>query len=245
MCPTSASPPSGVANGTDAPVGRHVLHRSRGRHVGLKALATAGLVAGVYGLLVRPWHLRWGATDAEVARPMLGDDLVEHPQLSATRAITIDAQPSRVWPWLVQIGGYTRAGWYSYDRIDNAGHTSAWEIRPELQHLEVGDILPTGPDGRGFEVRAIDPERSLVMGIDVPGAVLLSVAITLEPVDGDRTRLVVRLRQRAPSWRGWPFLAAMDVGDFVFMRRMLLGIRARAERAHARGSPAASVARRP
>ena len=238
MCSSFVSPPSGVADRTDAPVGRHALGRSRSAQVGVRALLVAGLAGGVYGLLVRPWHLHWGATDAEVARTMPGDDLVAHPQLAATRAITIDAPPSKVWPWLVQMGGYTRAGWYSFDRIDNAGRTSDWEIRPELQHLEVGDILPTDPDGRGFEVRAIDPERSLVLGIDAPGAVLLSVAITLAPVDDDRTRLVIRLRQRAPSWRGWPFLAAMDLGDFVFMRRMLLGIRARAERAHGGRSPA-------
>jgi hypothetical protein len=217
------------------------------------AVLVLGLAAAIYALLVRPWHLRWGATDSEVARPMPGDGLVERPQLAATRAITIASPPSEVWPWLVQMGAYTRAGWYSYDRIDNAGRTSAWEIDPDLQHLEVGDVLPTDAGGGGFEVRAIDPERSLVLGIDAPRTVSLSVAITLEPVRGDRTRLVIRLRQRAPTWRGWPFLAAMDVGDFLFMRRMLLGIRARAERAHAsratsmtltgRGRPA-GIARR-
>ena len=211
-------------------------------------LLALGPAAVFYGLVVRPWHLRWGATDVEVARPMPGDGLVERPQLSATRAITIASPPSEVWPWLVQMGAYTRAGWYSYDRIDNAGGTSAWEIDPDLQHLEVGDVLPTGADGRGFEVRGIDPERSLVLGIDAPRTAIISVAITLEPVHGDRTRLVIRLRQRAPTWRGWPFLAVMDVGDFLFMRRMLLGIRARVERAHAARFPLrarpAGIARR-
>ena len=200
-------------------------------------LAVAGSAAAAYALVIRPWQLRWGATAVEAGRAMPGDDLVPRPQLEATRAITIDAPPHRVWPWLVQMGGYTRAGWYSYDRIDNSGRTSDWQIRPELQHLDVGDVLPTIPDGRGFEVRAIDPTRSLVMLIDAPHAVI-SVAITLAPMDGEQTRLVIRLRQRAPDWRGWPFLVAMDVGDFVFMRRMLLGIRARAERAHSGRSPA-------
>lgn len=230
MCQPATWSSSGTAARMRSSPGRDTLRLSRGRQIGLQALLAAGLAAGVYGLVVRPWHLRWGATDAEVTRRMPGDDLVERPQLSATRAITIDAPPDAVWPWLVQMGGYTRAGWYSYDCIDNAGRPSAWEIRPDLQHLEVGDVLPTDPDGRGFDVRAIDPERSLVLGIDVPGAVLLSVAITLEPAGDDRTRLVIRLRQCAPTWRGWPFVAAMDVGDFVFMRRMLLSIRARAER---------------
>ena len=91
-------------------------------------------------------------------------------------------------------------------------------------------MLPTAKDG-GFEVRAIDPERSLVLAVDVPHCAL-SVVMTLAPRDDGATRLAVRLRQRAPTWRGWPFLAAMDVGDFWFMRRMLLGIRERAERHH-------------
>lgn len=75
---------------------------------GLEAAAVA------YVLLIREWHLRWGATDAGVARPMPGDEIVPAPQLQATRAVTILARPEEVWPWLVQMGGYTRAGWYSY-----------------------------------------------------------------------------------------------------------------------------------
>jgi hypothetical protein len=213
------------------------LRRHGKRRCGPRAvvwtLAWAGAVAGGYGLLLRPWHLRWGATGEEAARGMPGDDLVCRPQLVATRALTIAAPPEAVWPWLVQMGGYTRAGWYSYDRIDNAGRTSAWEIRPDLQDLAVGDVMATMPDGRGFAVRAIDAERSLVLAIDAPKAAI-STAMTLEPVEPAATRLVIRLRQRAPTWRGWPFLAAMDAGDFVMMRRMLLGIRDRAERAHRR-----------
>jgi uncharacterized protein YndB with AHSA1/START domain len=236
---------SGGAARSRLSAGRDRRGRSRGRQAALRVLLAAGLATGVYGLAVRPWHLRWGATDAEIARPMPDDDLVDRPQLNATRAITIDAPPYEVWPWLVQMGGYTRAGWYSYDRIDNAGRPSAWRIHPELQHLEVGDILPTDPDGRGFEVHAIDPERSLVLGIHAPDRALISTAITLQPQRGGRTRLVFRLRQRAPSWRGWPFLAAMDIGDVVMMRRTLLGIRARAEHAHRDPSPSTAPARDP
>ena len=245
MCRSAVASSSGGAAGFRRAAGRDRLRCSRGRQVALPVVLAAGLAAGVYGLAVRPWHLRWGATDAELARSMPGDDLVDRPQLDATRAITIDAPPHEVWPWLVQMGGYTRAGWYSYDRIDNAGRPSAWRIHPELQHLEVGDILPTDPNGRGFEVRAINPEQSLVLGIDAPDRALISTAITLQPQPGGRTRLVIRLRQRAPSWRGWPFLAAMDIGDFVMMRRTLLGLRARAEHTHRHPLPSTAPTRDP
>ena len=190
---------------------------------------TAGLAASVYASIVRPWHLRWGATCTEAARALPGDELVSRPQLEATRAITIAAPREGVWPWLVQMGGYTRAGWYSYDFFDNAGRPSALQIRPELQHLAVGDVLPFDPDGSGFEVRAIHAPHCLVTAHERPGGAI-SVTYILEPLAGERTRLLVRLRLRVSTWRGWPFLAAMDVGDFVFMRRMLLGIRERAER---------------
>jgi hypothetical protein len=192
------------------------------------ATAVMAGVAAAYGVVVRPWHLTWGATTTEVDRRMPGDDLVPEPQLAATRAITIAAPREAVWPWLVQMGGYTRAGWYSYDRIDNAGRPSADTVVPELQHLEVGDVLPTSKDGTGFEVVAIDPPRSLVALIDHPQATT-SWAMSLDPVAGG-TRLVFRLRLRAASTPvGWLYRVAMDAGDFVMMRRQLLTIRDRVE----------------
>ena len=109
-------------------------HRKLGRRAAVGTAAAAGLAAGVYARIVRPWHLRWGATCTEAERVLPGDTLVSRPQL-----------------------------------------------------------------------------------------------------EGDRARLVVRLRLRISTWRGWPFLAAMDVGDFIFMRRMLLGIRECAERGIATG----------
>lgn len=192
-------------------------------------LAAVGAVGAVYMFAIRPWQLRWGATDAEVARPMPGDGIVTHPHLQATRAITIDAPPAAVWPWLVQMGGYTRAGWYSYDVIDNAGRRSADEILPELQHLQVGDILPTSPDGTGFTVESIDPPHNLVLAIRNPHATTC-VGILLEPRSANRSRLVFRLRLHATTWHGRLFQVVMDVGDFVMMRRQLYGIRDRAER---------------
>jgi hypothetical protein len=203
------------------------VHRRWWRLVGAGTIAAA---TTLYAVAIRPWHLTWGATAVEVDRPMPGDDLVPDAQLAATRAITIAAPPDAVWPWLVQMGGYTRGGWYSYDRIDNAGRPSADTIVPELQDLAVGDVLPTAPDGTGFEVVAIDPPRSLVAVIDHPQATT-SWAMALEPTDAG-SRLVFRLRLRAaPTIVGWLYRVAMDAGDFVMMRRQLLTIRDRAQHA--------------
>src|SRR2546430_14943412 len=76
--------------------------------VGLAVLGAGAF--GVYLRFIRPWQLRWGATDEEVARAMSGDDVVKRPTFNATRAVTIQARPEEIWPWLVQIG-ITRAGW--------------------------------------------------------------------------------------------------------------------------------------
>lgn len=196
-------------------------------------LATIGSIGLAYGAVVRPWQLRWGASDAEVTQPMPGDGIIAQPHLEATRAITVDAPPSAVWPWLVQMGGYTRAGWYSYDRIDNAGVPSATDVLPHLQDLQVGDVLLTSQDGTGFRVESIDPPRSLVLAIRNRHATT-SVSILLEPGADGRSRLVFRLRLRAATVRGRLYQAMMDVGDFVMMRRQLLGIRDRAEERHRR-----------
>ena len=95
------------------------------------SLLAVPVVAAVYIRYVRPWQLTWGATPAEVSRPLPGDELVTHPTFNATRAITIAAPPEDVWPWLVQVG-LTRAGWYSYDLLDNLAHASARRIIPEF-----------------------------------------------------------------------------------------------------------------
>jgi hypothetical protein len=111
-------------------------------------LAVLGAVLfGVYLRFIRPWQLRWGATDEEVGRAMVGDDVVKSPTFNATRAVTIQARPEEIWPWLVQIG-VTRAGWYSYNWMDNLGRPSADRIVPELQHVAVGDLIPMSPDGK-------------------------------------------------------------------------------------------------
>ena len=196
---------------------------------------TIGLLAGLaaaclaYIRIIRPWHLHWGATAAEVQRALPGDKLVRDASLVATRAVTIHAPPGAVWPWLLQMG-YRRAGWYSYDAIDNGGvHTS--RIIPELQHLSVGDTLLTGPTG-GFRVEELHPERSLVLLIRGERAGLggdISATIVLEPLAERQTRLILRLRARFSGFGGRLYGVFFDVGDFVMVRKMLLGIKERAE----------------
>jgi hypothetical protein len=189
--------------------------------------ATASLVLGViYWRWIRPPLLQWGATPQEVRQGMPGDDLIPAPTMVATRGITIEASVDEVWPWLVQMGGYTRAGWYSYDRFDNAGKPSADRIVPELQDLEVGDVMLTSQKA-GFTVRRIDPGRSIVLEIELDGSHITSVPM-LTSLPGGRSRLVFRVRARFRP-KHWPFALALDVGDFVFMRKQLLEIKKRAE----------------
>jgi len=126
-------------------------------------LAVLGVVLfGVYLRFIRPWQLRWGATDEEVARAVPGDDVVKSPTFNATRAVTINAQPEEIFPWLVQIG-FKRAGWYSYDWLDNAGIHSAEHILPEFQHLAVGDMIPMTTGGTmAFWVKDFEVNRFIL-----------------------------------------------------------------------------------
>ena len=129
------------------------------RLAGTTALATV-----VYGGWVRPRLLRWGASDEEVAGPFPGAEVVPEGRRGATMATTIDAPPDQVWPWLVQLGG-DRAGWYSWDHLDNGGRSSAREVHPEWQDLAVGDHVKYWTRRHGpvdaWQVAALEPNRFL------------------------------------------------------------------------------------
>lgn len=209
--------------------------------------------AGAYALFIRPWHLHWGATDEEVHRPLPGDAWIPHPKLETTRAITIRARPADVWSWLVQMGT-GRAGWYSYAWLENllprsavgAGITNAQQILPEFQHLQVGDSIPLSPT-TGLTVAALAPPHVLALRVSMSALSGMSLApdepkpdayldgswvFVLEALDEQTSRLIERVRvDYQPHLRLAPlvYLLAEPV-FFVMERKMLLGMKQRAEK---------------
>jgi hypothetical protein len=192
------------------------------------AAAAAAVVLALYYGIARPWQLSWGATRDEARAAMPGDELVEGAG-GTTRAITIAAPVERVWPWLVQIG-YGRAGWYSYDWIDNDGRPSADRILPDFQDLWVGDRILMAP-GMGATVRAVRA-GSYVLSVSDDGA---SWCLAVHPMAPGQTRLVSRWRGKWPRTPAVLFWAlVVDPGFFIMERKMLKGIKERAERASAK-----------
>jgi hypothetical protein len=200
--------------------------------------------------VARERFLFWGATPEEVAEDLPGDGLLERPGLATTRAVTIDAPPARVWPWLVQMG-QDRGGLYSYDWLESLfglRFHNAERIVQEWQTLEVGDQFRAAPPEAGpeagFTVVAIDPGRSIVTAVGDPERVVPQAAsghlpdggtwvFVVRPLPDGRTRLVVRLRARftGPAGVAWVFRRLLEPVHFVMERKQLLGIKARAERA--------------
>jgi hypothetical protein len=204
--------------------------------------ALAGGVAAYAGVRYRRWHLRWGATDEELILPLPGDEMVHRPHFNFTRAITIHARPEEIWPWLVQIG-YGRAGWYSYDLLDNLGRPSADRILPELQQLQVGDWISMGGKPRpttAMRVKAFAPNRWLLW--EHQGCPWVWV---LKPIDQETTRLITRGRNRY-TWKDVVFPLGpvlMELGDPFMMRKQLRNLKRRAELlATPRRSPSAAAA---
>jgi hypothetical protein len=180
------------------------------------------LLAGftlLYYLIYLPWSLSWGATDEEVNRQMSGDDILDQPTFVATRAISIEASPEEIWPWIIQIG-YRRAGFYSYDRLDNDSIPSSNHILPEYQGLQVGDLIPMNKEVNAVVVE-LDPYESMVMDFQ-PWVWTWGLYKT----EAGHTRLVTRVYYRTESaFRN--FLA--DTFEIFMMRKCLLEIKQRVE----------------
>lgn len=167
--------------------------------------AAIGVLAGAYALFLRPRILRWGATPKELREGSPADRIIPGGKRGSLMAATIDAPPSAVWPWLVQMG-FDRAGWYSWDLLDRLGIPSAREVHPEWQAISVGQRLWATPDAKHwFEVAAVDPERFLALRSASSGGrqydslgprprrfsdALWSFQLFALP--GQRTRLIVR-----------------------------------------------------
>jgi hypothetical protein len=177
--------------------------------------------------LFRPWQLRWGATDGEVNRAMPGDDIVGKPSFNATRAVTINAPAENIYPWIVQMG-VNRAGWYSYDLLDNLARRSAESILPEHQNIQVGDLIPMSPDGKaGLWVEDFKSNEWMLWW-DNKGENSWAWGIYSKGEAHSRlvTRVRVQYRWLSPAIL---FNLIIEFFDIVMMRKCMLGIKRRAE----------------
>lgn len=218
--------------------------------------ALAGIGAGTYAVLHRLGR-RWGATDAEVHEPLPGDEMVLHPAVETTHAITIAAPAAQVWPWLVQMG-YGRAGWYTndwwYRLIDtylfHVNMPRVDRILPERQHLAQGDIIPDGPPGTAsFTVAGLEPQKALALYSTTHGTVWLPRALRENPqfgVHGElgwvfvlreptsalgTTRLILRTRATGgPALYRMLARALLPPADFLVARMLLLTVKRNVER---------------
>lgn len=167
----------------------------------------------------------WGATDDEIAGPMPGDDIVRNARIVATRSITLGAPPEVVFAWIRQMG-FGRAGWYSYDILDNLGRRSAREIHPEWQHVSTGDEIPAGPIS--FVASLVQPPQAFVLHYATTPerhrAIDFSLAYDLRR-HADGTRLVTRVRARVSLPVGQVVeRLLLGPGDGLMVRRQLLNL---------------------
>jgi len=187
----------------------------------------AAVIAVLYGRLLRRPVLTWGATRAEADAGLPGDELLEHADGVATRAIDIEAPASAVWPWLAQMGPAPRGGAYTYDWIENLlglDMHSADTILPEFQHPQVGDTIGYGPNH--MRIERLEPGRVLAWRSEDGNWVWTFVL----DERGGRTRLISRNRFRLPTLAARIGMLPMEPGSLVMERKMLRGIKERAER---------------
>jgi hypothetical protein len=180
----------------------------------------------LYWGLLRRRVLTWGATAAEASSRLPGDELLEEADGVATRAIWIDAPAGAVWPWLAQMGPAPRGGAYTYDWIEKLlglNMHSADRVLPEFQHPEVGDAIGYGTNV--MRIERVEPQHVLAWRSEDGNWVWTFV---LEERDG-RTRLISRNRFRLPTLAARLGMLPMEPGSLVMERKMLLGIKRRAE----------------
>jgi hypothetical protein len=186
-------------------------------------LMFAGALA--YEAKARKWMRGWGTTREEWDRSYLGDEHVPDPGVEITQAITIEAPPAEVWPWLAQLG-QDRGGFYSYEWLENLAGcrmTNADRIHCDWQKREVGEEVMLHPLN-GLKVTVFEPGRAF--GLEGWGLFLL------EPVDEKSTRFIARGRiPKGPA--SFFYEAFVELPHFIMQRRMLLGIKQRAEALYA------------
>jgi proline iminopeptidase len=217
-----------------------------------RALGSAALLNVAYRATLRPRFATWGASEEEARASLPGDDVLPVGSTTSTMGTSIDAPPAAVWPWLVQMG-CERAGWYSYDLLDNGSRPSAEQIVPEWQRVSLGDHVASDPSGRGrswFTLEGIYPEHALVLRASVdlrtgraydpsrghPGAYIDSTwTFVLRELPGSHTRLLARTRSQAsPLWRAAPMSLVVGLPSHVLMQtRQFRNLKRRAEMAHA------------
>jgi hypothetical protein len=193
----------------------------------IAAVAIATALAALYALVLRRAILNWGATDDEASARLPGDELLEHADGVSTRAIEVDAPTADVWPWLAQMGPSPRGGAYTYDWIENLlglDMHSTDRVLPEFQHPEIGDTLGFGSSRMRLD--RVDPGRVLAWRSEDGDWVWTFV---LESRNGG-TRLISRNRFRRPTLVARMGMLPMEPGSLVMERKMLRGIKQRAER---------------
>ena len=191
------------------------------------ATAAAAGSAFLYRNFLRQPILTWGATAEEAAARLPGDELLENADGVATRAVTIDAPPSAVWPWIAQMGPSPRGGAYTYDWIENLlglNMHSADRILPDYQHPQVGDGFGYGANKMSFKI--VEPERVLATQ-SADGNWVWTFVLAEH---GGRTRLISRNRFRLPKLKDKIGMIPMEPGSLIMERKMLSGIKQRAER---------------
>jgi hypothetical protein len=201
-----------------------------------KALKIMGILAGLLALfilsivLLTPAMDRWGATDEEIAASFPGDELVPEPADFVNRAVTVNAPPEMVYPWIVQMGA-GRGGWYSYTWLEaliRCPMTNADRIHAEWQETQIGDLVkmcPNDPAPPPYEVAMMVPDRAFVMGHQENGKwVDVYQFIFLPQADGT-TRMILRTRTMMTGgiW------SVLHPGTFIMERGLLLGVKERAE----------------